>query len=110
MTEFSSVFGQRISNFLDYRTARNFKKETYLRHFIKFDDWCMDKHPEEFLLSCELVLDWLSDSCIASYNTAQRVASMRQFAKYLCAIWRGSVYSAGKIRSTQKQGGGISVY
>ena len=86
MTEFSSALGQRISNFLDYRTARNFKKETYLRHFIKFDDWCMNKHPEKFLLSRELVLDWISDSCIASYNTAQRVASMRQFAKYLCAI------------------------
>lgn len=96
MTEFSSVFGQRISNFLDYRAARNFKKETYLRHSIKFDDWCMDKHPEEFLLSRELILDWISDSCIASYNTAQRVASMRQFAKYLCAIGEEAYILPGK--------------
>ena len=30
MTEFSSVFGERFSNFLDYRTARGYKRGTYL--------------------------------------------------------------------------------
>ncbi len=55
MTEFSSAFGERFSNFLDYRTARGYKRETYLRHFIKFDCWCMEKHPEQTELSRELV-------------------------------------------------------
>lgn len=86
MTEFSSAFGARISNFLDYRTARNFKRETYLRHFIKFDGWCVEKHPDQTQLSRELVLNWINDIASSSYNTAQRVASMRQFARYLCAI------------------------
>ena len=86
MTEFSSVFRERISNFLDYRTARGFKQETYLRHFIKFDRWCIEIHPEQTQLSRELVLDWISDTRISSYNTAQRVVSMRQFARYLCAM------------------------
>ena len=86
MTEFSSAFGERISNFLDYRTARNSKRETYLRHFIKFDKWCVEEHPDQTQLSRELVLDWINDIASSSYNTAQRVASMRQFAKYLCAI------------------------
>lgn len=86
MTEFSSAFGERLSNYLDYRTARNFKKETYLRHFIKFDSWCIEKHPDHAQLSRELVLDWINDAASSSYNTAQRVASMRQFARYLCAI------------------------
>ena len=54
MTEFSSVFGGRISNFLDYRTARGFKRETHLRYLIKFDRWCMQAHPEQALLSREL--------------------------------------------------------
>ncbi len=85
MIEFSSVFGERCSNFLDYRTARGFKRETYLRHFIKFDRWCMETHPAQTQLSRELVLDWINDTTISSHNTAQRVASMRQFAKYLCA-------------------------
>ena len=86
MIKFSSVFGERISNFLDYRTARGYKRETYLRHFIKFDCWCMEKHPTQTNLSRELVLDWINDAVVSSYNTAQRVASMRQFARYLCAI------------------------
>ena len=86
MIKFSSVFGERISNFLDYRTARGYKRETYLRHFIKFDCWCMEKHPTQTKLSRELVLDWINDAVVSSYNTAQRVASMRQFARYLCAI------------------------
>lgn len=86
MTEFASVFGERFSNFLDYRTARGFKRETYLRHFIKFDRWCIEKHPEQTQLSRELVLGWINDTAISSYNIAQRVASMRQFARYLCAM------------------------
>lgn len=86
MTAFTSVFGERLSSFLDYRSARGFKKETYLRHFIKFDRWCVEKHPGQTQLSRELVLDWIDDAAISCYNTAQRVASMRQFAKYLCAI------------------------
>ena len=86
MIKFSSVFGERISNFLDYRTARGYKRETYLRHFIKFDCWCMEKHPTQTKLSRELVLDWINDAVVSGYNTAQRVASMRQFARYLCAI------------------------
>lgn len=65
-------------------TAR--KRETYLRHFIKFDKWCVEEHPDQTQLSRELVLDWINDIASSSYNTAQRVASMRQFARYLCAI------------------------
>jgi len=86
VTEFSSVFGERLSNFLDYRTARGFKRETYLRYFIKFDRWCMEKHPVQTELTRELVLDWINDTTTSSYNIAQRVASTRQFARYLCAV------------------------
>lgn len=86
MMEFSSLFGERISNFLDYRTARDFRRETYLRYFIKFDCWCTEKHPAQTELSRELVLGWINDTAVYSYNTAQRVASMRQFARYLCAV------------------------
>lgn len=86
MTKFSSAFGERISNFLDYRTARGFKSETYLRYFIRFDRWCVEKHPEQMQLSRKLVLDWIDDAVSSHYNAAQRVASMRKFARYLCAI------------------------
>ncbi len=86
MKEFSSDFRERLSNFLDYRTARGYKRETYLRHFIKFDCWCIENHPGQTQLSRELVLDWINDATVSGYNTAQRVASMRQFARYLCAV------------------------
>ena len=86
MTEFSSVFGGRISSFLDYRTARGFKRGTHLRYLIKFDRWCMQAHPEQALLSRELVLDWIGEASASSYDIAQRAASIRQFARYLCAI------------------------
>lgn len=85
MTEFSSLFGERFSNFLDYRTARGFKRETYLRNFIKFDRWCIENHPTQTGLSRELVLDWINDDTVSGYNAVQRVVSMRQFARYLCA-------------------------
>lgn len=86
MTEFSSTFGGRITSFLDYRSARGFKKETYIRHFIKFDHWCMERYPEQVELSREFLLDWINDAAVSGYDTAQRVAAMRQFARYLCAI------------------------
>lgn len=86
MTEFSSAFGGRISSFLDYRTARGFKRETHLRYLIKFDRWCMQAYPEQTLLSRKLVLDWIGDASASRYDVAQRVASIRQFARYLCAI------------------------
>lgn len=86
MMKFSSAFGERFTNFLDYRTARGYKRETYLRHFIKFDRWCIENHPGQTVLTRELVLDWINDTAISSYNTAQRVVSMRQFARYLCAV------------------------
>ena len=46
----------------------------------------MQAHPEQALLSRELVLDWIGDDSASSYDIAQRVASIRQFARYLCAI------------------------
>lgn len=86
MSEFTSAFGERITNFLDYRVARGFKRETYIRHFIKFDSWCIETHPMQTQLSRELVLDWINDTTSSSYNIAQRVASIRQFGRYLCAL------------------------
>lgn len=75
MKEFSSAFGERISSFLDYRTARGFKRETYIGHFIRFDRWCMEKHPEHTMLSQELIHDWIDDDAASAYELAHRVAA-----------------------------------
>lgn len=86
MREFSSAFGERITSFLDYRVARGFKRETYIRHFIRFDCWCMEKHREQTILSRELVHDWIDDDMASDYELAHRIAALRQFGRYLCSL------------------------
>lgn len=84
--EFTSTFGEKITGFLDYRVARGFKRETYIRHFIRFDRWCMVKHPDQIEFTRELVHDWIDDDAASNYDIAHRVAAMRQFGRYLCAL------------------------
>ena len=86
MTEFLSLFHERITGCLDDRIARGFKRNTYLRHFIKFDRWALTEHPDQAKLSRELVHDWINDDTVSRSEIAQRVATMRQFGRYLCAI------------------------
>lgn len=86
MREFSSAFGERITSFLDYRVARGFKRETYIRHFKRFDCWCMEKHREQTILSRELVHDWIDDDMASDYELAHRIAALRQFGRYLCSL------------------------
>lgn len=84
--EFTSTFGEKITGFLDYRVAHGFKRETYIRHFIRFDRWCMVKHPDQIEFTRELVHDWIDDDAASNYDIAHRVAAMRQFGRYLCAL------------------------
>lgn len=84
--EFTCTFGEKITGFLDYRVARGFKRETYIRHFIRFDRWCMVKHPDQIEFTRELVHDWIDDDAASNYDIAHRVAAMRQFGRYLCAL------------------------
>ena len=84
--EFTSTFGEKITGFLDYRVARGFKRETYIRHFIRFDRWCMVKHPDQIEFTRELVHDWIDDDAASNCDIAHRVAAMRQFGRYLCAL------------------------
>lgn len=86
MNEFSSVFAERINGFLDYRAARGFKRETYLRHFIKFDRWCIEDHPDKTELKSALVHEWIDDIEASGHEISHRAAAMRQFGKYLASI------------------------
>ena len=86
MIEFSGAFGERISGFLNYRIARGFKLETYIRHFIKFDRWCRNEQPEQRELTEDLVHKWINDSEASVHETSQRITVMRMFGIYLCAV------------------------
>ena len=72
MKGFSGPFGERIADFLDYRTARGFKRETYIRHFIMFDRWCLENHPGQDHLSRELVHSWIGGDTVSIHDTARK--------------------------------------
>ena len=84
--EFISAFSGRIGAFLDYRTARGFKRETYIRHFIRFDRWCAEKQPGQDLLSREIVHGWIDDDKAPCHELSHRAAAMRLFGRYLCSL------------------------
>lgn len=86
VNELSSRFAEKINDFLDYRVARGFKRETYLRHFIKFDRWCIEKHPDKTQLERTLVHEWIDDAEASVHEISHRAAAIRQFGRYLAAI------------------------
>jgi integrase len=86
MTGFNSIFAVRIEGFLEYRIARGFKCETYLRHLIRFDHYCSEHHSDLTVLTRELVHEWIDGDLISSQEMTKRAATVRQFGKYLVAI------------------------
>ena len=86
MTEFTSAFAERLTAFLDFRVARGFKRETYLGQLIKFDRWCVDKHPDTTELARVLVHNWIDDDSASAYEISHRAKTMRQLGKYLGAL------------------------
>lgn len=86
MDEFIGAFGDRIAGFLDDRAARGFKRDTWLRHFIKFDRWVFQTHPETTELTREIVYEWIDDDSVSPHDAAQRSSGIRMFGKYLRAL------------------------
>lgn len=103
MTEFSSVFAERFSAFLEYRVARGFKRETYLRHLIKFDRWCLEKHSGETSLTRELVHDWIDDDSASANEISHRAAAMRQVGRYLGALGEDAYILPDKYAPTKSR-------
>lgn len=103
MDGFSSIFAEKINAFLDYRVARGFKRETYLRHFIKFDRRCIENYPEKAELGRTLVHDWIDDMEASDYEVSHRTAAMRQFGKYLAAIGENAYILPEKYASVKSR-------
>ena len=70
---------------LSWTTAQHadFKRETYIRHFIRFDRWCAEKQPGQDLLSREIVHGWIDDDKAPCHELSHRAAAMRLFGRYL---------------------------
>ena len=93
---FTSAFGERISGFLDDRTARGYNPETWIRHFIKFDRWIAETHPDLTELTREAVHEWLNDDSASPHDLSQRASAMRMFGKYLHALGENAYILPGK--------------
>ena len=85
MTEFTSIFASKIITFIEYRVARGYKRETHLRYLIKFDRWCLNHHPNVIDLTRDLVHNWIDDDSASHNEVSNRVATLRQFGRYLVA-------------------------
>jgi len=69
---------------LEFRTARGYKRDTYLDHYIRFDRYCCGQKYEYPGLTFELVHEWLESD--RSYELAKRATAIRLFGQYLDAI------------------------
>ena len=86
MIEYYSAFRDKIIGFLNFHAARGFKRKPYLSDFVKFDRWCLEKHPNQSTLSRELVHEWIDHNDASRSDAARRAVVMRQFGRYLAAV------------------------
>jgi len=84
MYNFESVFKDRLESMLEFRTARGYKRDTYLDHYIRFDRYCCDQNRDNPELTLELVHEWLDTD--NTYKLVKRTTAIRLFGKYLDAI------------------------
>ena len=84
MSNFKSVFTEKLDAFLNFRTSHGFKSETYISNLNSFDMYCVEQNCKVPVLTRELVLDWLGakpSSALAKQSTA-----IRLFGNYLDAV------------------------
>jgi len=84
VNNFESVFAEKLDAMMQFRTARGYKPQTYLRHYIRFDRCCISESLVTPYLTSELVLGWLEAE--QSQELASRATAIRLFGKYLDAI------------------------
>jgi len=86
MSKFSSTFSAKLDAMLDYRAARGYKRETYLRSLIKFDSFCAEHFPEATELTREIVHAWVDSETEGTHSLVGAASTIRQFGKYLNAV------------------------
>jgi integrase len=83
---FKSGFADKLDAMLEYRTARGYKRETYLRSLIKFDKFCVLRFPQAKELTREIVHAWVDSAVVTPRGLTGAAATIRQFGKYLNAV------------------------
>lgn len=92
-----SRFAKEINEFYEFRRIQGYTIENAVKYLRKFDAYCYEKHPNDTVLTQELVHGWLQDAATQGYiDMAGRGGAIRIFAKYL----RSMGYDAYVIPTT----------
>ena len=86
MTTFTSGFSTKLYAMLDFRAARGYRRETYIRSLSRFDKYCEAHFPGTSGLTREIVHSWLDNETWAAYGLTGAASTIRQFGKYLNAV------------------------
>lgn len=83
MTAFKSLFAEKFQKYLDYRTALGYKATTYMTFLKQLDKYCFTEHPEDTVLSEDVVLGWLVRREEESQERfSMRCSFVRRLAEY----------------------------
>jgi site-specific recombinase XerD len=102
MNYYKSFLGESIVLFLEHRTARGYKSETYRSHLYRFDRFCAENYSANKGLTLEIVYDWLDAENSGTSNYNERCTVIRQFGKYLNAIGEEVYVLPDKVSSSSK--------
>ena len=100
MHNFGSVFASQIESMLEFRSARGFKRETYLNHLIRFDRYCCVQKYDFQELTIDLVHEWLDSENTS--DPAKRASAIRLFGQYLEAIGKNAYVLPNKYATGGK--------
>lgn len=86
---FQSSFAGSLEAMLEYKTSIGYSRNTYLRHCVSFDRYCMEACPKADTLTQSIVLGWIQmKSGEQPVSVRGRCSFMRTFAKYLSSTGR----------------------
>jgi integrase/recombinase XerD len=82
---FHSGFAQDIRAMLEFKTALGHKSGSYGWNLANFDRFCLEKFPDESILTKEIAFAWCEEVNVDN-KSRYRMYAIREFGKYLVSI------------------------
>lgn len=85
MSKYQSHFAEFIQGLLDSRNVLGYAPEPYTTLLKDFDSYCINKIPDETILTRDLVLSWVLESEVSSktHNKSMVIRSLGEYMKLL---------------------------
>lgn len=84
---FSSHFAMHMDDFIRFKEALGYSKNSYAKFLVHFDRFCRSTFPKETALTKELLMRWARLHPNENANgLKRRMVALREFGKYLNAI------------------------